>query len=206
MSPHETLLAIQEMMDGVEWTTDTLDGIANLLNEAGYTVRDLDELERQLKPYQEGQWFFLLVPGYDHDEDNDVERKTPIGSLVCITKAIQGEDNYSVECPETEGWFFMDAEEITTSLMPVPTVYDALPAEDDNSVMDRYTVFSSGEIASYKERYDYLGCSVGGLAVSMWGEIKHTDIAGDFDSLGRRVSMAELDEGTQRHIFNRFKD
>lgn len=43
MHDHEILLAIQEAMDGVEWTPDTLDAIAKLLNDNGYRVRDLDD-------------------------------------------------------------------------------------------------------------------------------------------------------------------
>jgi hypothetical protein len=43
MSPHEALMAIRELMDGVEWTPDTLDKIAQILNRTGYTVRDLNE-------------------------------------------------------------------------------------------------------------------------------------------------------------------
>jgi hypothetical protein len=37
------LLAIQKLMDGVEWTPDTLDSIAELLNDNGYPLRDLEE-------------------------------------------------------------------------------------------------------------------------------------------------------------------
>lgn len=43
MTDHDAMLAIQELMDGVEWTPDTLDAIAVILREAGYKVRDLDD-------------------------------------------------------------------------------------------------------------------------------------------------------------------
>jgi hypothetical protein len=36
----QALLAIQESMDGVEWTPDTLERIAEILEQAGYRVRD----------------------------------------------------------------------------------------------------------------------------------------------------------------------
>lgn len=155
--------------------------------------------------YQENTWFIMTAPGHDTD-DEDNERVTPIGSLVLIDQTFEGEDNYSVYCPATGGCFFMDDEEIRTLTMPVPTVYDVLPSTAENGVMDRFTVFPAGEIETLKERYEYLGCSLGGRAASMWGEIKLTDIKGDFSGLGRRVPFHELDVDTQRHIFNRLKD
>jgi len=42
---HEVLLQIQELLDGVEWTPDTLGQIALLVEENGYLVRDLDDKE-----------------------------------------------------------------------------------------------------------------------------------------------------------------
>ena len=36
----DALLAIQELMDGVEWTPDTLERIAEILEGAGYHVSD----------------------------------------------------------------------------------------------------------------------------------------------------------------------
>jgi hypothetical protein len=35
------LAAIQAVLDGVEWTPDSLDAIATILVEAGYPVRDI---------------------------------------------------------------------------------------------------------------------------------------------------------------------
>ena len=43
MTDNEILLAIQQEMDGVEWSPDTLDAIAQLLNANGYAVADLDD-------------------------------------------------------------------------------------------------------------------------------------------------------------------
>lgn len=45
MQASDALLAIQELMDGVEWTPDTLNQIAVILQKAGYRVRDLDDNE-----------------------------------------------------------------------------------------------------------------------------------------------------------------
>jgi hypothetical protein len=44
MSDHEAMLAIQQELDGVEWTPDTCGEIALILEKAGYRVRDLDEV------------------------------------------------------------------------------------------------------------------------------------------------------------------
>lgn len=39
---HDALLAIQEELDGVEWSSDTLSRIADIMIQAGYRIRDLD--------------------------------------------------------------------------------------------------------------------------------------------------------------------
>jgi hypothetical protein len=46
MTDHEAMLLIQQLLDGVEWTPDTLDSIAEILLSAGYRVRDLNEVDR----------------------------------------------------------------------------------------------------------------------------------------------------------------
>lgn len=38
----DALHAIVDLLDGVEWTPDTLDRIAEILRAAGYTIRDLE--------------------------------------------------------------------------------------------------------------------------------------------------------------------
>ena len=43
MDANNLLLRIQELLDGVEWSPDTLDEIAELLRANGYRVRDLDD-------------------------------------------------------------------------------------------------------------------------------------------------------------------
>lgn len=43
MSDHDAMLAIQQELDGVEWTADTHERIAEILQQAGYRVRDLDD-------------------------------------------------------------------------------------------------------------------------------------------------------------------
>jgi hypothetical protein len=43
MIDHEAMLAIQQALDGVEWTADTLERIAEILHQAGYRIRDLDD-------------------------------------------------------------------------------------------------------------------------------------------------------------------
>lgn len=43
MNDHEAMLAIQELMDGVEWTPQTLNQIADIMEKAGYRVHDIDD-------------------------------------------------------------------------------------------------------------------------------------------------------------------
>ena len=45
MTPEEALLRIQELLDGVEWTPDTLEAIAAVMQAAGYRVLDLNDRE-----------------------------------------------------------------------------------------------------------------------------------------------------------------
>ena len=40
---HQALLDIQELMDGVEWSPETLDAIAVVLTRAGYAIREVDD-------------------------------------------------------------------------------------------------------------------------------------------------------------------
>lgn len=42
MSPEDALLKIQELMSGVSWTPETLNEIAEVMEEAGYKIEDLD--------------------------------------------------------------------------------------------------------------------------------------------------------------------
>lgn len=45
MDDHNAMLAIQELMDGVEWSADTLDEIAQIVRDAGYRIRDTNEVD-----------------------------------------------------------------------------------------------------------------------------------------------------------------
>ena len=45
MNDHDAMLAIQQQLDGVEWTAETLEQIADILQQAGYRIRDLDDRE-----------------------------------------------------------------------------------------------------------------------------------------------------------------
>ncbi len=42
MTDHEIVLAIQELLDGTEWSADTLECIAGLLQSNGYVIRAFD--------------------------------------------------------------------------------------------------------------------------------------------------------------------
>lgn len=41
MTDHDAMLAIQDLMDAVEWSPDTLDGIADIMRCAGYGIGDI---------------------------------------------------------------------------------------------------------------------------------------------------------------------
>lgn len=43
MNDHDLLLAIQELLDGQEWTADTLGEIAEMMKASGYRIRDLED-------------------------------------------------------------------------------------------------------------------------------------------------------------------
>ena len=43
MTESDLLLAIQELLDGVEWTADTLSQIAELMTANGYRIRGIKE-------------------------------------------------------------------------------------------------------------------------------------------------------------------
>jgi hypothetical protein len=47
MSDAEIVQAIHELLDGTEWTPDTVMAIASLLHNAGYVVRTREEAEYQ---------------------------------------------------------------------------------------------------------------------------------------------------------------
>lgn len=47
MNDHDTLLAIQQLMDGTAWNSDTLEQIASVMVSAGYRIRDLDDRDRE---------------------------------------------------------------------------------------------------------------------------------------------------------------
>jgi len=46
MTDHEAMLAIRDLMDGVEWNSDTLEAIAEVITEAGYQIRDMNNIRR----------------------------------------------------------------------------------------------------------------------------------------------------------------
>lgn len=47
MNDHEAMLAIQQQLDGVEWSSQTTENIAAIMTQAGYRIRDLDDRERE---------------------------------------------------------------------------------------------------------------------------------------------------------------
>jgi hypothetical protein len=45
MTDNDTLLAIQELLDGTSWDADTLAQIAEIMVRAGYRIRDCDDVD-----------------------------------------------------------------------------------------------------------------------------------------------------------------
>ena len=43
MRDSDLLLAIQELLSGTVWTSDTLDEIAELMRESGYEIKEVKE-------------------------------------------------------------------------------------------------------------------------------------------------------------------
>jgi hypothetical protein len=43
MDDQETLLEIQQLLDGTAWSATTLDEIAEIMRQAGYRIRDKDD-------------------------------------------------------------------------------------------------------------------------------------------------------------------
>lgn len=48
MNDHDAMLAIQQELDGVEWSSDTVAMIASIVIAAGYRVRDIDDEDADL--------------------------------------------------------------------------------------------------------------------------------------------------------------
>lgn len=42
MNDHDLLLAIQELLDGTEWSADTIEQVALLMEQNGYHISDFD--------------------------------------------------------------------------------------------------------------------------------------------------------------------
>jgi biotin operon repressor len=41
----QTLLSIQKLLNGTDWSADTIEDIAQTMREAGYEIDDLDEID-----------------------------------------------------------------------------------------------------------------------------------------------------------------
>jgi hypothetical protein len=46
LNDHDLLLEIQTRLDGVEWSSDTLEEIAQLMVNSGYRIRDCNDVDR----------------------------------------------------------------------------------------------------------------------------------------------------------------
>jgi hypothetical protein len=43
LTPEQALLAIQELLSGVEWSVDTLGYVAEILDNAGYEIKAVED-------------------------------------------------------------------------------------------------------------------------------------------------------------------
>jgi hypothetical protein len=82
MNDHQAMLAIQQELDGVEWTADTLGCIAEILQQAGYRIRDLDDRETRTEDIPTGGRNSIKpahIPGQFHVlavlQESDVRRQ-----------------------------------------------------------------------------------------------------------------------------------
>jgi hypothetical protein len=71
MNDHDAMLAIQECLDGVEWSSETLDEIAGIVVRAGYRVRDCNENDQVKAP-----------GGFREIVDKMVERENAVAKLI----------------------------------------------------------------------------------------------------------------------------
>jgi hypothetical protein len=65
MNDSDLLLAIQERLDGVEWTNDTFEEIAQLMVNSGYRIRDCNDVDRDAAP--------ALIGAEAHSDDRAIE-------------------------------------------------------------------------------------------------------------------------------------
>ena len=52
MNDHDALLQITALLDGVEWTPDTLEEIAAIMRQAGYRIRDRADRDPHVHDYE----------------------------------------------------------------------------------------------------------------------------------------------------------
>jgi hypothetical protein len=43
LTDHEAMLAIQQVLDGTEWNSDTFEAIAQIVTDAGHAIRDMND-------------------------------------------------------------------------------------------------------------------------------------------------------------------
>lgn len=61
MTDYDAMLAIQDLLDGQVWSPDTLEDIAKIMVNAGYRIRDAEDIDREYCPNE--MCGVLLYPG-----------------------------------------------------------------------------------------------------------------------------------------------
>lgn len=61
MTPQEALEKIQQLMSGVEWDSGTMSAVAEVMNEAGYSILDLQDDQPDYQTLASDAGFFLRL-------------------------------------------------------------------------------------------------------------------------------------------------
>ena len=101
MNDHQAMLAIQEQMDGVEWDSDTLSAIGDIVIRAGYRIRDMNDVDLEARsvlealPQAQLDKAWMLVIGSESElndlidwiEDHPSEEEMDEEGIPVTTKA-----------------------------------------------------------------------------------------------------------------------
>lgn len=95
MTPQEALKQIQKLMSGVEWDSGTMSAVAEVMNEAGYPISDLQDDEPDCMTLASDAGFFLRLTSSGRYQWVSPDEKT-VGSEKHMTQ-----DEAWEECCET---------------------------------------------------------------------------------------------------------
>ena len=102
-SDHQALLDIQELMDGVNWSPDTLSAIADILEKAGYHVRDTNGLLASIERITGQPDPIRVVIGCDGGLVQDVSANVPVDFAMIDYDVKGADDDRLTAIPQTGG-------------------------------------------------------------------------------------------------------